>query len=672
RFADVTPAARILTPDLSSAEGEGKAEDTSDNTENLGYVAGTPLSRALPIVHRGHIAPVFSVVFSPGGKLVVSGGSDNTIRIWDADSQFPIGEPLKGHDGSIHSISYCPLGDLVASGSDDCIIRLWDTKSGQQVGKRLMGHTRAVFSVAFSSDAKLLASGSKDTTIRLWGVNRGETIGSSWVGHTGWVRAVAFSPDGAGVVSGSDDKTVRVWDVQREVGVITPLTGHKYVVRSVALSPNGSQIVSGSYDKTIRLWDVRTGDIVGKPYIGHTGRVYSVAFSPNGTYIASGSDDKTVCVWDVRTGRKVEELIKEHTHHVHSVAYSPCGGSISYGACDNTIMIWRISGNDSGADDESQPMAEDGAGMLELDRSIELVGKHMSMQEMLDLLLRHGCIDLTSQVDDGPNTIKVNGGGFGDIWKGSLRKGPKVAIKVWRGAEMQQYDYKTLKRAIREIYLWSKMKHNNVHQLMGVLMFKGQYIGMVSEWMNHGNLHEYMYAKPDFDRLQMCVQVTCGLAYMHRCNAVHGDLKALNVLVSSDGTAKLTDFGLSTMSQSSLAFSATSGSYSGSLRWAAPELIFDEAPKSKQSDVYALGMTMLEIFTGALPYSEYRKDYVVLMKLQKGDLPTRPEQIKHDDPGSKMWQLLLRCWGRSENARPSAEYVSESLLLLRLSVKPNT
>ncbi|KAG8753999.1 hypothetical protein FRC11_006917, partial [Ceratobasidium sp. 423] len=627
-------------------------------------------SHALP-AHRGHVAPAFSVAFSPGGKLVVSGASDRTIRIWDADSQFPIGEPLKGHDGSIHSVSYCPIGNLVASGSDDCTIRMWDTKSGQQVGKPMMGHKRAVFSVAFSPNAKRLASGSKDTTIRLWDVNRREAISNSWVGHTGWVRSVAFSPDGTGIVSGSDDKTVRVWDVEREAGVITPLTGHKYVVRSVAFSPDGLQIVSGSYDKTIRLWDVRTGYMVGKAYTGHTGRVYSVAFSPSGTYIASGSDDKTVRVWDVRTGRKVDEPIKEHTHHVHSVAYSPCGRRIAYGACDSTVMIWRVPGSDSDMDD-SQSMVEDGAEDLDMINSTELVGKHMinglrcvgmwqSMQEMLQLLLRHGCADLSSQLDDGPNTIKVNGGGFGDIWKGSLQSGTKIAIKVWRGAEMQQYDYKTLKRAIREIHLWSKMKHDNVHQLMGVMMFRGQYIGMVSEWMHHGNLHEYMYAKPDFDRPQMCVQVTSGLAYMHRCNAVHGDLKALNVLVSSDGTAKLTDFGLSTMSQSSLAFSATSGTFSGSLRWAAPELIFDEAHKSKQSDIYALGMTMLEILTGALPYSEYRKDYVVLMKLQRGDLPTRPEQIKDDDLGNEMWQLLLSCWDRNSNARPSVENVSESV-----------
>ncbi|CAE6419535.1 unnamed protein product [Rhizoctonia solani] len=79
---------------------------------------------------------------------------------------------------------------------------------------------------------------------------------------------------------------------------------------------------------------------------------------------------------------------------------------------------------------------------------------------------------------------------------------------------------------------------------------------------------------------------------MHSCSMVHGDLKAINVLVSPDGIARISDFDFSVMSEaSSLTFSESSNSRSGSTRWVAPEMLGEDAPiRTKESDVYALGM----------------------------------------------------------------------------------
>ena len=114
----------------------------------------------------------------------------------------------------------------------------------------------------------------------------------------------------------------------------------------------------------------------------------------------------------------------------------------------------------------------------------------------------------------------VSRGGFGDIWKGKLHTGGKVAIKTWRTNTLEQCNYKTLKvcpqvslftqlnsdrdqRAARELHLWSRMDHANVHQLQGVIMFRDQYLGMVSEWMENGNLLEYLRKQPSADRYQL-------------------------------------------------------------------------------------------------------------------------------------------------------------------------
>jgi WD40 repeat protein len=160
------------------------------------------------------------VAFSPDGKTIVSGSSDNTIRLWDTTGK-PIVQPLKGHEPLtknslpvrellVNSVAFSPDGKTIVSGSSDNTIRLWDT-TGKPIGQPLKGHEDEVNSVAFSPDGKTIVSGSSDNTIRLWDIT-GKPIGQPLKGHENRVNSVAFSPDGKTIVSGSSDNTIRLWD----------------------------------------------------------------------------------------------------------------------------------------------------------------------------------------------------------------------------------------------------------------------------------------------------------------------------------------------------------------------------------------------------------------------------------------------------------------------------
>ncbi|BCM88445.1 hypothetical protein IAD21_00276 [Abditibacteriota bacterium] len=315
-----------------SPDGRELASGSSDNTIKLWDVQTGLLLRTL----TGHTGIINSVAFSSDGRKLASGSMDNTIKLWNVQTGILL-RTLTGHISSVDSVAFSRDARTIASGSWDKSIKLWDVETGR-LKRTLIGHIGPIHSVAFSSDGRKLASGSMDTEIRLWDVETGRLLNSFSYGMGAWMRTVAFSHDGKRLAIGGKT-SIQILDLKTGILQHT-LDGHLLQINTITFSPDNRKLASSSPDQ-IRLWDVETGRLLNKFSDSPAPLVRPVAFSPNGAILASGNAYNTVTFWDVQKQKRIYTLGK-HTNAIHAVVFSPDSRSLAVGSSDKTIKMWDM------------------------------------------------------------------------------------------------------------------------------------------------------------------------------------------------------------------------------------------------------------------------------------------------------------------------------------------
>ncbi len=172
--------------------------------------------RPLPVVRFAFTPDL--VVISPNGRQVLTNGGGvgkGGAILWDLETggevrEFKTSTQEGGGGAGVYAFS--PDGRWILTGNSDETARILDVETGREL-KKFEGHTDSVVSVAASADSRLLLTGGQDKTIRLWDTSTGREVWHAKA-HQNVVTSVAFGADGQTALTASDDGTTGVWDLE--------------------------------------------------------------------------------------------------------------------------------------------------------------------------------------------------------------------------------------------------------------------------------------------------------------------------------------------------------------------------------------------------------------------------------------------------------------------------
>ncbi|MGW3205603.1 caspase, EACC1-associated type [Streptomyces sp. NPDC001135] len=404
--------AEALVRDADSARGNnprlalqlGIAADSLDHTPATTANLLSSLFQPYAGTLVGHTGVVAGVAFAPSGRTLATASQDGTVILWDTSSPQHaqrLGRPLQGPSYGVYTVAFSPDGRILAAGGSDragLTVQMWDVSSPGRP-RRLGGLTgpRSVDTLAFAPDGHMLAAGAPDGRVWLWDTGdpgHPHHLGQPLTIQNTDVSALAFRPDGHLLVTGGLNGTAVLWDVtdrSHPRRLKNPIS-HPDGVTALGFTPDGRTLVTGGGDGKANLWNTGNPDhpawvsqipagvapvkalevfrhqidvvladhyttvwntaqptaprMINSSISGASNWTGAVAFAPHGTLLATGSADNTVILWQSKATNGSVPLwarIEANPGGVQTMALRPDGHAAAMGGADGKVTLWDLA-----------------------------------------------------------------------------------------------------------------------------------------------------------------------------------------------------------------------------------------------------------------------------------------------------------------------------------------
>jgi len=256
----------------------------------------------------------------------------------------------------------------------------------------------------------------------------------------------------------------------------------------------------------------------------------------------------------------------------------------------------------------------------------------------------------------------IGKGAFAKVWLAQYKdESRQYAVKV---IELESTNPSTMDTTRKETALMLSMRHENVVPCLASFVV-GSELWMVMPLLAGGSCADIMRRHQEFKKgfkddalLATIMQdVLRGLAYFHKEARIHRDIKAGNILLSAEGVAKLSDFGVSGALIENGYKKVGRKTFTGTPCWMAPEVMESKGHNHK-ADIWSLGITLLELGFGKPPYANQRPMKIIMNITEKAP-PTvesyneeeRQQDVLHKD----FHKFVKACLKRDPTKRPRAK-----------------
>ncbi|KAG7391347.1 hypothetical protein PHYBOEH_006747 [Phytophthora boehmeriae] len=308
---------------------------------------------------------------------------------------------------------------------------------------------------------------------------------------------------------------------------------------------------------------------------------------------------------------------------------------------------------------------------------------------------------IAEMMTEGP-AVKIGEGSSAEVFKAQWL-GITVALKCLRlhatgGSEAELYmthlaELRT--EFLDEAVLAAQLRHPNITLFIKMGTYRGS-LCLVNEYCARGSLRDVLRANPLIEwhtKVRLAFEAAKGLAFMHNREPIylHRDLKASNILVTADWTAKIADFGIARIATdftakkqyNSRKFSGAQSlqslqsiaesevivdnaaselmtTFAGTWRWNAPEIMKNpnECRFNRETDMYSFGVALWEMLTnGAVPFGNVDFDHQVRQLVAAGERPAMPTAAYLRRAPTEFMEVMCACWHQDPKMRPTAQDV---------------